>query len=160
MLLTLLAAFAGDDPTVTLTDDGVFISSFITHRPAEHVRPLVGDPVWVAKTDDAGTVVEMHAPDGDCVVATNTTPSSIKTVHYKIRYCETPVGWTGTLLDSNAMSTYDLSWNVTESAAGTKVEYRLSFTSKLMVPRFIINKLTKDHVSHLMGQLQRELSAP
>lgn len=155
----IVTALAAPAPELIVEDDGTFVGTFVTTRAPAEVKALVGDPAWVVKTDDTGSSVTEHPSEGPCKVMTTVSPSPFKTVTYKIKYCPTDTGWSGTLIESNAMTLYSLEWRVLPKGSGSEVTYQLDLKSNLMVPRFLINRATRNHLEHMFGQVQGALDA-
>ncbi|MES2641097.1 MAG: hypothetical protein V4850_16535 [Myxococcota bacterium] len=150
---TLLVGAALAGPSSVLLEDGSVLGTVSVRAPVDVVRSRVSDPAWVSATEGGGTKVTVTGRDGACLLIDAVTPTVVVEAHYATRQCPTADGVLATLRSSNAFTDYTTSWRVMPDGAGSRIEYRLSMKTKLMVPQSFISGTLRSRVQGLMEKV-------
>ncbi|MCO4771023.1 MAG: hypothetical protein KDA24_13395 [Deltaproteobacteria bacterium] len=153
-----LAEAEDTDAATEIDDTGTVVGTVTLASAPSAVLAKVSDPAWVARLGGGdSTTVEVASTDGDCQILDYVSEHPIATAEYRVRQCLLEGGTRTRLVESEAFSTYEQSWTVSPSGAGTHVTYRLQVVSTLPVPQWMVRRSTKSSVHKLMKRLGEAL---
>lgn len=154
MIWTLFVSMAlAGASSSTIQEDGSVIGTVSVKAPVELARSRVSDPLWVSTTEGGGTQIKVTGKDGACLLLESMSPSVIMNVHYTTRQCPTADGVRATLQASNTFTDYSTTWRVVPEGTGSRIEYRLTMKTKLMLPQSFITGTLRKRVQELMEKI-------
>lgn len=138
-VLQTLGLAPGVPSAPTVAEDGTLEVQMIAPGTLEQVRAALMDPIERQRLFPGVQKVEVLARDGSCIDLRLTTEGMASSMVYDMRSCQTPQGWTDSLIASEDFEAMNASWQLHSTSEGVQVRYRLNVSLDLPIPRSLIS---------------------
>ena len=155
----LVAIAASAEPTVLVQSDGTVVASAVVAASADAIHAVVDDLEAVRRLSPEVLSVTDLGPTSDrCHHVRRETKGLFRPLHFLALRCRTATGWHEELVESEDFADYTTDWSITPVEGGTRVEYRVH-TSVRLVPASLVAGAVKDSAVGVVANLVR-LVAP
>lgn len=155
LLLLLGGTAQAGDAELRVQGETVIVDVTV-QAPLETVQAIVMTPTEIARVDAGGTRITL-LQDGPCDELLYDVPSFVGRIEYVVSFCVDADGSTATLLRSEDMAEYKVTWRATDTGAGVHIHYEILAVPALKVPRRLSMAATKRSVRRMIGKIVEEL---
>jgi len=154
-LIWVAAPLAAAEPMVEVTD-GVVRGHVTVKASPQAAMALLADPPRVYAVSQGEGYVKV-TPDGACKLTEEYHPHPLAAVRYSLRVCPSTDSVSAELVRSDDIKVYSSLWRVTETDAGTRLDYQLDVQPDLPLPQWVVNRSTSSSVDDLLHKLAAHL---
>ena len=152
MLLMSLSLALAADPTVEVEGNTIRGSVDIA-VPAKRFLAELKDPEWESRVSGTSTRATLKGREGSCQQVAFVSPNPIIEARYEVKRCPTSDGWSASLIESNAFSTYASSWKVVDREGGASITYQVELETSLWVPNSLVRSETRRSVKKMLRSM-------
>jgi hypothetical protein len=138
LAVALSRASMAAEPHVVVQSDGTVEVQLTVAASTEAVREILADTSGVYSTLNADIYSTESKQRGNCEEVRRETRGLFRPFKFRSLRCPSEAGFTETLLDSNDLTIYDSSWELTSTGEGTKIVYRVHTELRAAFPRPLV----------------------
>ena len=151
-LLATSAPAVAAEPVTTVAEDGTVTGVVVLPQTEAEILAFLADPTRADQLVDE-VVESRSSPDGRCTRVSRSVKGMWNPLRYVVRRCRTPKGWSEQLVEAGDFRRHEAEWEVSTTAAGTRVRYRVHSDPNLPVPKALVRSRTRAAIDRLLRRV-------
>jgi hypothetical protein len=156
----LSSAAVAAEPQTVVQSDGTVEVRMTVEAETEAVLKVLADTDGVYSTLNTDIYRTVSEKRGSCEEVRRETRGVFRPFKFRSLRCPSKDGFTETLLDSDDITTYQTSWELTKTATGTAIVYKVHTELRPVFPRPLVLQGTLAGAKETVINLARVLLKP